>query len=92
MIGSKTLGAATTLSKRNIHAVAFALLFVTCKPLVSTELCNQVSDFVTVALTSSFIGQLVGMALLIRAPIEWILRFEHPIVTISMVLNGFTGM
>ena len=51
MIGSKTLGAATTLSKRNIHAVAFALLFVTCKPLVSTELCNQVSDFVTVALT-----------------------------------------
>ena len=47
--------------------------------------------FVTVALITSFIGQLVGMALLIRAPIEWILRFEHPIVTISMVLNGFTG-
>ena len=52
MIGSKTLGAATSLSKRNIHAVAFALLFVTCKHyIVSTELCNQVSDFVTVALT-----------------------------------------
>ena len=48
--------------------------------------------FVTVALITSFIGQLIGIGLLIRCPIEWILRFEHSIVTITMVLNVITGM
>jgi len=80
----------------------FDHLFNGCHPLYGEEyrLIREkllpgwlmvVQLFVTVALISSFIGQLVGMALLIRAPIEWILRFEHPIVTISMILNGFTA-
>ena len=47
--------------------------------------------FVTVALITSFFGQFIGISLFIRCPIEWILRFEHPIVTLAWVLNIFTG-
>ena len=47
--------------------------------------------FVTVSLITSTFGQLIGIALLVRCPIEWILRFEHPIVTITMALNAITG-
>jgi len=48
--------------------------------------------FVTVSLITSTFGQLIGIALLVRCPIEWILRFEHPIVTITMALNAITAI
>lgn len=47
--------------------------------------------FVTVALMSSLIGQSISICLLLRCPMEWVLRFEHPITVIQLSLNAFAG-
>ena len=47
--------------------------------------------FVTLAFITSFIGQLVIVCLLLRVPLEWILRFEWHICGIALVCKGITG-
>lgn len=47
--------------------------------------------FVTLALISSFLGQAVIVCLLLRAPLEWILRFEWHFCGIALVCKGVTG-
>ena len=47
--------------------------------------------FMTVALISSLLGQLVSISLLLRSPLEWILRFEAHITRILLGLNVFSG-
>merc|ERR1712026_284808 len=44
--------------------------------------------FVSLALIVSFLGLFVLVALLLRCPLEWILRFEHPISMIALGLNA----
>ena len=47
--------------------------------------------FVTLALITSFLGQLVIVCLLLRVPLEWILRFEWHFCGIALVCKGITG-
>ena len=47
--------------------------------------------FVTLALITSFLGQLVIVCLLLRVPLEWILRFEWHFCGIALVCKGVTG-
>ena len=39
----------------------------------------------------SFLGQLTSICLLLRCPLEWILRFDHPITSIGLALNASSG-
>ena len=39
----------------------------------------------------SFLGQLTSICLLLRCPLEWILRFDHPITSIGLALNASAG-
>ena len=39
----------------------------------------------------SFFGQLTSICLLLRCPLEWILRFDHPITSIGLALNASSG-
>ncbi len=48
--------------------------------------------FMTVAIIFSLVGQLVTTGLLLRCPLEWILRFEHPITVICFAMNAFTSV
>ena len=47
--------------------------------------------FVTLALIASFLGQLVIVCLLLRTPLEWILRFEWYFCAVALVCKGMTG-
>ena len=47
--------------------------------------------FVTLALIASFLGQVVIVCLLLRAPLEWILRFEWYFCGVALVCKGVTG-
>ena len=47
--------------------------------------------FASLALILSFLGLLILVALLLRCPLEWILRFEHPISMIAWGMNAFPG-
>ena len=47
--------------------------------------------FVTLALIASFLGQMVIVCLLLRAPLEWILRFEWYFCGVALVCKGVTG-
>merc|ERR1719361_746752 len=48
--------------------------------------------FVTVSLILSFLGQLTSICLILRCPLEWILRFDHPITTIALAFNAFPAI
>ena len=47
--------------------------------------------FVSLTLILAILGLLVIVSLLLRCPLEWILRFEHPISMIVWGLNAFSG-
>jgi hypothetical protein len=47
--------------------------------------------FVTVSLATSFLGQGVIVCLLLRCPMEWILRFEWQVSIMAWALNAITG-
>jgi hypothetical protein len=47
--------------------------------------------FVTLALIASYLGQAVIVALLLRFPLEWILRFEWHFCGLALVCKGLTG-
>merc|ERR1712214_171898 len=48
--------------------------------------------FVTLALIASFLGQVVIVCLLLRAPLEWILRFEWYFCGVALVCKGVTAL
>ena len=48
--------------------------------------------FVTLGLIFTFAGQLIQVALLLRSPLEVILRFEYHFCFLSFCCNAFTGM
>jgi len=47
--------------------------------------------FVTISLILSFVGQMLTVCLLLRCPLEWILRFEYPFTGIVFILNAFSA-
>ena len=49
-----------------------------------------VQFFITVALILSFAGQIILVLLLLRYPLEVILRFEYHFGGVACVLKGFT--
>lgn len=81
----------------------FDHLFHGCHPLYGTEyrLIREklmpgwlmvIQLFVTLALITSFLGQLVIVCLLLRVPLEWILRFEWHFCGIALVCKGVTAV
>merc|ERR1712218_473048 len=48
--------------------------------------------FVTLALIASFLGQVIIVCLLLRAPLEWILRFEWYFCGVALVCKGVTAL
>lgn len=47
--------------------------------------------FVTLAFITSFLGQIIVVCLLLRTPLEWILRFEWHFCGIVLICKGITG-
>jgi len=81
----------------------FDHLFHGCHPLYGEEyrLIREkllpgwlivVQLFFTISLILSFLGQLTSICLLLRCPLDWILRFDHPITTIGLGLNAFPAV
>lgn len=81
----------------------FDHLFHGCHPLYGEEFrlirekllpgwLMVVQLFITISLILSFLGQLTSICLLLRCPLEWILRFDHPITSIGLALNASSAV